>query len=60
MTSQNASPPLLVEGPSLGPTAMAQARKRALELEQHAYTVGKDPYRRTPPVEHAFQAGPSP
>jgi DNA-directed RNA polymerase subunit K/omega len=39
---------------------MAQARKRALELEQHAYTVGKDPYRRTPPVEHAFQAGPSP
>lgn len=51
---------VLVKVLRLSPSGMAVARRDALELEQHAYAVGKGPYRRTLPVEPAPQAGASP
>ncbi len=51
---------VLVKVVRLGPAALAKARKGAIGLEKHAYAVGKDPYRRTPPVERAPRTGQSP
>jgi hypothetical protein len=51
---------VLVKVVRLSLTAVAEARTAALALEKHAYTIGEGPYRRTPPVEHALQAGRSP
>jgi hypothetical protein len=51
---------VLVNAVRLAPRAMAEARERALQLERHAYMVGNDPYRRTPPIQHAAQVGRSP
>jgi hypothetical protein len=48
---------VLVKVGRLGPAAEAKARKRALQLENHAYTMGNDPYRRTRPIDQATQVG---
>jgi hypothetical protein len=42
----------LVEFTQLDPEALAQARDRALELEQHAYQISEDVYAQTSPVEY--------
>jgi hypothetical protein len=41
----------LVEAVQLDPKALAEARKKALELDKRAYTFGKKAYDRTPPAE---------
>jgi hypothetical protein len=40
---------VLVKVVRLGPQALAEVRRDALKLEQHAYKVSKDVYGRTPP-----------
>jgi hypothetical protein len=40
---------VLVKVVRLGPQALAEVRRDALKLEQHAYQVSKDVYGRTPP-----------
>jgi hypothetical protein len=44
---------LLVKAARLDPTALAQVRKTALELDKRAYTEAKDLYRHTPPAQQA-------
>ena len=41
----------LVEAVQLDPKALAEARKKALELDKRAYRFGKKAYDRTPPAE---------
>lgn len=41
----------LVELVELSPTALAEARAKALDLEKHAYEISKNVYAHTPPAE---------
>jgi hypothetical protein len=47
----------LVQVVQLDPTALADARAKALKLEKHGYQVSKNVYARTPPVERLPVAG---
>jgi hypothetical protein len=42
----------LVKIVELSPEDMAEVRKKAMELEKHAYQISKDVYAHTPPLEH--------
>jgi hypothetical protein len=47
----------LVKIEHLSPSALAEARAKALELEKHAYEVSKDVYAHTRPAERQPDAG---